>query len=82
MLKKNTGISKIIDISGNTYPYTFIEIREALKFLDKGEILEVLLDYEPVAKEIIPGFCKEKGYPIEIKNAKNGVFRLWIEKTD
>lgn len=82
MLKENTEVSKIIDISGNIYPYTFIEIREALKFLKKGEILEVLLDYEPVVKEVIPVFCKEKGYPIEIKNTKNGVFRLWIEKTD
>jgi len=71
-----------IDITGKICPYTLIETREALKGLKQGEVLEVLVDFEPAAMVTIPNFCAKKGYPFQtIPNGHNS-WRLRIERTD
>ncbi|MEE9259855.1 MAG: sulfurtransferase TusA family protein, partial [Candidatus Scalindua sediminis] len=64
-------------------PYTLIETRDSLKQLSKGQILEVLCDYEPAAENTIPNFCRKKGCPFEVEVVKGGkLWKIKIEKTD
>jgi len=70
------------DLSGKTCPYTVIGARDALKPLTKGQILEVIVDYEPAANESIPNFLKKKKYPFEVAEMEAGKWRFVIEKTD
>ncbi len=72
-----------IDIRGKICPYTLIETRDSLKQLSKGQILEVLCDYEPAAENTIPNFCRNKGCPFEVEVVKGGkLWKIKIEKTD
>ncbi len=72
-----------IDICGKICPYTLIETRDSLKRLSKGQILEVLCDYEPAAENTIPNFCRNKGCPFEVEVVKGGkLWRIKIEKSD
>lgn len=71
-----------IDISGKICPYTLIETREALKELQLGEVLEVLVDFEPAAMVTIPNFCAKKGYPFQTFAEGEGRWRIRIERTD
>ncbi len=71
-----------IDIKGKICPYTLIETRDSLKGLSRGQVLEVRCDYEPAAKNTIPNFCQKKGYPIEILQEEQNLWRILIEKTD
>ena len=51
-------ISKVdqhLDIRGKICPYTLMDTRDALKEMKTGEVLEVLVDYEPAAMETEPG---------------------------
>lgn len=73
---------KTIDIKGLICPYTLIETREALKGIERGQVLEVLCDYEPAAQTTIPNFCQKKGYPLEVVGIGPGRWRLLIHKTD
>ncbi len=73
---------KTINISGLICPYTLIETRDALKTLQKGQVLEVLCDYEPAAKTTIPNFCQKKNYVLEAVEDGTGKWRLLIQKTD
>lgn len=75
-------IHKILDIRGKMCPYTLIETRDTLKEMGKGEILQVITDYKPAALETIPNFCHKKGYPIEIIDSADGIYRLLIKKEE
>ncbi len=75
-------VDRTIDIKGLICPYTLIETRDALKEMEKGQVLEVLCDYEPAAKTTIPNFCRKKGYPIEIMEEGEKLWRVLIEKSD
>ena len=71
-----------LDIRGLICPYTLIETRDTLKKMEKGQVLEVLCDYEPAAKTTIPNFCAKKGYPLEVVSEGDSLWRLLIHKTD
>ncbi len=71
-----------VDICGKICPYTLIDTRDSLKGLSKGQVLEVLCDYEPAAKNTIPNFCQKKGYPIEILQESDSLWKILIEKAD
>jgi TusA-related sulfurtransferase len=75
-------VDRTIDIKGLICPYTLIETRDALKEMKKGQVMEVLCDYEPAAKTTIPNFCRKKGYPIEIMEEGEKLWRVLIEKSD
>lgn len=71
-----------IDISGKVCPYTLIDANGALKEMKKGEVLEVLSDYEPAVKATIPSMCEKKGYSYELAEIEKGKkWKLYIEKT-
>jgi TusA-related sulfurtransferase len=75
-------VNRTIDIKGLICPYTLIETRDTLKEMEKGQVLEVLCDYEPAAKTTIPNFCRKKDYSIEIMEEGEKLWRVLIEKSD
>lgn len=77
----NINISKTIDIRGKICPYTLIETREGLKSMRAGEVLEVICDHPPAAKETIPSFCEKKKYPYKVIE-EGSHYRIYIKKTD
>ncbi|MDP2663097.1 MAG: sulfurtransferase TusA family protein [Dehalococcoidia bacterium] len=73
---------RAIDIKGLICPYTLIETRDTLKAMEQGQVLKVVSDYEPAAKNTIPAFCEKKGYPLEIVEDEAGNWSLFIVKSD
>jgi len=72
MKRIKTKPSKTIDISGKVCPYTLVDTDRALKGIKKGEVLEVLSDYEPAVKSTIPSMCEKKQYAFEVKELEKG----------
>ena len=77
-----TKVDQRLDITGLICPYTLIETRDSLKGMRRGEVLEVLVDFEPAAMSTIPNFCAKKGYPLETVPDGEGRWRLRIQRTD
>jgi len=77
-----TKVDHQLDITGKMCPYTLIDTRDKLKELTEGEVLEVLVDFEPAAMMTIPNFCAKKGYPFQTIADGEGRWRLRIERTD
>jgi TusA-related sulfurtransferase len=50
-----------------------------LKEMNPGEVLEVVTDYYP-ARQTIPALMRELGYPCELVDGDQPVFRFIIEK--
>jgi len=61
---------------------TVMGARDALKPLATGQVLEVIIDYEPAANESIPNFLKKKKYPFNVSEIETGKWKFLIEKND
>lgn len=68
MEKTEKDIVKNLDIRGRVCPMTFVYTKLALEELDKGNILEVLLDFAPAIKNV-PENCERQSLAelLEIK---------------
>ncbi|MFX1275259.1 MAG: sulfurtransferase TusA family protein [Promethearchaeota archaeon] len=78
-MNDNMNVKKL-DIRGKVCPMTFVYTKLNLEKMDKGEILEVMLDF-PAAVENIPASCKRQniGEIIEIKELDEDK-KTWILK--
>ena len=71
--------TKTIDVCGKICPYPDLDTMSALKKMQKGEILEVLIDY-PLSVERIPRGVKKKGHKVLVVEKVDGtVHRILIE---
>jgi len=73
-------VKKHLDIRGKVCPMTFVYTKLTLEELDKGDILEVLLDF-PAALENIPKSCRRQNLAeiLEIKEV-NSLKETWLLK--
>lgn len=74
-----TEITKTLDVRGKICPYPDMDTMTTLKKMEKGEVLEVLLDY-PLSVERIPrNLKKQKHKLIEVEKLDGPNHRIVIE---
>lgn len=72
-------IKKSIDLSGVCCPINFVKAKLALEEIEKGEILEILLDEgEPILN--VPRSLKEEGHIIKKVFQEDNYFRIYVVK--
>jgi len=71
---------KLLDITKETCPMTFVKVKLALAKMDEGQALEVILNAgEPL--ENVPRSCEEQGYKImSIEDCGDNKHRIIIKK--
>jgi NitT/TauT family transport system ATP-binding protein len=72
---------RLIDVRGAICPHPLNVIRNAMRGLKDREILQVICDHEPTAKENAPRFCSRRGYPFRVVE-QNGVWHIFIQKVE
>jgi TusA-related sulfurtransferase len=73
------AITRSLDLRGQVCPGPTVDTRLMLKEMAPGEVLEVVTDYYP-ARQTIPALMSELGYPCELVDGDQVVFRFIIEK--
>ena len=73
-------IHRRLDLRGEVCPGPTVDTTLTLKEMKPGEVLEVTTDYYP-ARQTIPSLMADLGYPCELFDADQPVFRFVIEKT-
>ena len=73
------AITRSLDLRGEVCPGPTVDTRLTLKEMNPGEVLEVVTDYYP-ARQTIPALMNELGYPCELVDGDQPVFRFIIEK--
>ena len=73
------AITRSLDLRGQVCPGPTVDTRLMLKEMAAGEVLEVVTDYYP-ARQTIPALMSELGYPCELVDGDQAVFRFIIEK--
>jgi len=72
-------IARHLDERGKVCPDPTFDTRMALNEMTSGEVLEVVTDYYPT-KQTIPTLMAELGYPCELVDGDEPVFRFIIQK--
>ncbi len=73
------AITRTLDVRGQVCPGPTVDTTLALRAMNPGDVLEVVTDYYP-AKQTIPALMNELGYPCELLDGDQPVFRFIIEK--
>jgi TusA-related sulfurtransferase len=73
------AVARLLDERGKVCPDPTFDTRMALNEMASGETLEVVSDYYPT-KQTIPMLMAELGYPCELLDGDNAVFRFIIQK--
>ncbi len=60
-------IKKELDITGEICPFTFVKSKLVLETMEKGDILRVIVDYEPSAVSV-PKSMKDEGQEVLATN--------------
>ncbi|MEE9378001.1 MAG: sulfurtransferase TusA family protein [Candidatus Lokiarchaeia archaeon] len=80
---KENRIIKKIDIKGHVCPMTFVYTKLALEELNKGDILEVELNFHPAVKNV-PKNCERQSLAelIEVReiNSNEETYQLVLKK--
>ena len=72
-------VTKTLDVMGEVCPVPDVETKRAMKKMNSGEILEVLIDY-PMSKERIPEAVKKMGNEVlEIEETGNSEWKIYIK---
>jgi len=75
-----TKVDKSIDVRGEVCPIPDVETKRALKSMESGQILEIMLDY-PLSKERIPEAVKREGNEvIAIDEVGSSEWKILIKK--
>lgn len=69
-----------LDLRGKVCPYPTLDTCRTLDEMADGEVLEVTTDFYP-ARQTIPALMKDRGYPCELVDGDQPVFRLVIRKS-
>jgi len=73
------AVTRSLDLRGQVCPGPTVDTRLTLKEMNAGEVLEVVTDYYP-ARQTIPALMSELGYPCQLVDGDQTVFRFIIEK--
>jgi TusA-related sulfurtransferase len=72
-------VHRRLDLRGQVCPGPTVDTRLTLKEMNPGQVLEVTTDYYP-ARQTIPALMRDLGYPYELIDGDQPVFRFVIEK--
>ena len=69
-----------LNIKGEICPFTFVKSKLALEKMKKGEILRVIVDYEPAIRNV-PRSMEEQGHKVLSINKLNDTdYEIIVEK--
>jgi tRNA 2-thiouridine synthesizing protein A len=74
-----SGHAVMLDLRGVKCPLNWAHARVRLEQMNRGEVLELLLD-DPRGVRDIPRAAEAEGYAVAEPAGENGVWRLRIEK--
>jgi TusA-related sulfurtransferase len=70
---------RFLDCLGEACPAPLIMAQKELEAMEPGDVLTVNVDYTCAAKGV-PGWAREQGYNVDVKEAGEGEWDVVIEK--
>ncbi len=74
------GAVQELDIRGEVCPYTYVKTRLALEEMEVGQVLRVLVDYEPATRNVPRSVALQGDEVLRVEPVGEGVWAIWIRK--
>jgi tRNA 2-thiouridine synthesizing protein A len=69
-----------IDIRGEVCPYTLVKSKLAIEEIERGDVLEIILDHKP-AVENVPRALEAEGHKVlKVEQISDRDYRILVEK--
>lgn len=75
-----SGKTVTLDLKGDKCPMTYIKSRIALDDLNVGDVLEILVDYEPATRNLPAGFSLQGQKVLSVEQSTSGGWAVRIKK--
>ncbi|NPB06311.1 MAG: sulfurtransferase TusA family protein [Aquificae bacterium] len=73
-------VDRELDLRGEVCPFTFVKSKLELEEMEEGQVLRVLLDYEPSA-ENVPKSMREEGQEVlSVRRIGDNLWEVLIRK--
>lgn len=69
-----------LDIRGEVCPYTYVKTRLALEEMEVGQVLRVLVDYEPATRNVPRSVTLQGDEVLKVEPIGEGAWAIWIRK--
>ncbi len=69
-----------LDIRGEVCPYTYVKTRLALEEMEVGQVLRVLVDYEPATRNVPRSVALQGDEVLKVEPMGEGTWAIWIRK--
>ncbi|WP_352428517.1 sulfurtransferase TusA family protein [Thermoflexus sp.] len=69
-----------LDIRGEVCPYTYVKTRLALEEMEVGQVLRVLVDYEPAVHNVPRSVRLQGDEVLKVEPVGEGLWAIWIRK--
>jgi TusA-related sulfurtransferase len=72
--------TRSLDLKGEVCPYTFVKSKLMMEQLNLGEVLEVIVDHGPAAKNIPKSMEMEGQEVLEVKELNTSEWKIVLRK--
>lgn len=69
-----------LDIRGEVCPFTFVKSKIAMESMEVGQILRVLVDYEPSARSVPKSMIEEGQEVIAVNKLDDNLWEIILRK--
>ncbi|MCS6963129.1 sulfurtransferase TusA family protein [Thermoflexus sp.] len=69
-----------LDIRGEVCPYTYVKTRLALEEIEVGQVLRVLVDYEPATHNVPRSVRLQGDEVLKVEPVGERTWAIWIRK--
>lgn len=79
-MSKNIRPDKILDLKGLVCPFPWVKSKKALAKMKIGEVLKIIVDHAPAARNIPHNFVDEGQKVISVDNLNELDWQIIVEK--
>ncbi len=78
--KETVSADKEINLKGEVCPYTFVKSKLAIEEMNPGEVLRVVVDYPPAAKNVPRSMSNEGNEVLDVQQLNDSDWEIVIRK--
>jgi TusA-related sulfurtransferase len=77
---ENISFDRELDLRGEVCPFTFVKSKLIIEQMNIGEVLKIILDYEPSVKNVPKSMEEEQQEVLGVKQIDNNLWEVYIRK--
>jgi len=69
-----------LDLRGEVCPFTFVKSKLIIEQMDIGEVLKIILDYQPSAENVPKSMKEEYQEVLDVRQVGDNLWEIYVRK--